>query len=210
MTTTPKTYTLLDSCGQPYRSTTPGLLGGHRRNKLYGRLDCPSALRALADGDTSPNGCISPMSRPRSRLDTDRALRWPLPDWLAELSRRAIADADPRSDAPGYRPDAALVNFYDQQARLGMHHDKDETINAPVVSFSVGDSCLFRFGNTSYRSQPYTDIQLQSGDVFVFSGPSRFAYRVVPKLFPDTAPDGCGITSGRLDITVSATGLPRC
>ncbi len=44
------TYTLSDARGRPYPSATPGRLGGHRRNKLYGRLDCPSALRAIADG----------------------------------------------------------------------------------------------------------------------------------------------------------------
>jgi len=50
MTIEAMTYTLLDARGRPYKSTTPGRLGGHRRNKLYGRLDCPSALRALAAG----------------------------------------------------------------------------------------------------------------------------------------------------------------
>ncbi|QIS13282.1 Ada metal-binding domain-containing protein [Nocardia arthritidis] len=43
-------YTLLDAAGRPYASATPGRLGGHRRAKIYGRLDCPSALRALARG----------------------------------------------------------------------------------------------------------------------------------------------------------------
>jgi methylphosphotriester-DNA--protein-cysteine methyltransferase len=32
------------------RSTVPGTLGGHRRTKVYGRLDCPSALRWIARG----------------------------------------------------------------------------------------------------------------------------------------------------------------
>jgi methylphosphotriester-DNA--protein-cysteine methyltransferase len=32
------------------RSPTPGTLGGHRRSRIYGRLDCPSALRAIAKG----------------------------------------------------------------------------------------------------------------------------------------------------------------
>ena len=27
-----------------------GVFGGHRRTKIYGRLDCPSALRAIANG----------------------------------------------------------------------------------------------------------------------------------------------------------------
>ncbi|MBN3453553.1 metal-binding protein [Mycobacterium sp. DSM 3803] len=43
-------YILIGADGRPYVSTTPGMLGGHRRSKLYGRLDCPAALRALAGG----------------------------------------------------------------------------------------------------------------------------------------------------------------
>ncbi|OMI35589.1 Ada metal-binding domain-containing protein [Streptomyces sparsogenes] len=45
-----RTYTLCGADGQPYQSPTPGALGGHRRGRLYGRLDCPSALRAIARG----------------------------------------------------------------------------------------------------------------------------------------------------------------
>ncbi|THA70121.1 metal-binding protein [Streptomyces sp. A0958] len=45
-----RTYTLCGTDGRPYRSQTPGTLGGHRRSRLYGRLDCPSALRAIARG----------------------------------------------------------------------------------------------------------------------------------------------------------------
>jgi DNA oxidative demethylase len=132
----------------------------------------------------------------------------PLPGWLADLARAALADAYQQADAADYRPDAALVNYYSPEARLGMHQDKDEIIDAPVVSFSVGDSCLFRFGNTDNRGRPYTDIRLASGDAFVFGAASRFSYHGVPKLFPATAPEGCGIAAGRLNITVRATGLP--
>ncbi|MBN6188279.1 metal-binding protein [Aneurinibacillus sp. BA2021] len=45
-----KTFTLLGADMRPYQSDTPGILGGYRRSKLYGRLDCPSALRAIAKG----------------------------------------------------------------------------------------------------------------------------------------------------------------
>jgi hypothetical protein len=44
------TYRLLDAGGRPYPSPTPGTLGGHRRSRIYGRLDCPSARRAVARG----------------------------------------------------------------------------------------------------------------------------------------------------------------
>jgi methylphosphotriester-DNA--protein-cysteine methyltransferase len=45
-----KTYALLGADGKPYPSTSKGQWGGHRRTKIYGRLDCPSALRAIARG----------------------------------------------------------------------------------------------------------------------------------------------------------------
>lgn len=48
--TAPKTYTLTGGGGRSYLSTTPGQWGGHRRSRIYGRLDCSSALRAIAAG----------------------------------------------------------------------------------------------------------------------------------------------------------------
>ena len=46
----PHTWTLLDAADRPYDSPAPGALGGHRRGRIYGRLDCPAALRAMARG----------------------------------------------------------------------------------------------------------------------------------------------------------------
>ena len=43
-------YRLVGPDGVVYESTTKGTLGGHRRSRIYGRLDCPGALRALARG----------------------------------------------------------------------------------------------------------------------------------------------------------------
>jgi AraC family transcriptional regulator of adaptative response / DNA-3-methyladenine glycosylase II len=43
-------YTLIGADGVPHRSATPGSLGGHRRNRGYGRLDCPAALSWIARG----------------------------------------------------------------------------------------------------------------------------------------------------------------
>src|ERR1700744_6048384 len=45
-----KRWTLLGADGKPYPSERPGTLGGHRRQRIYGRLDCPAALRAIARG----------------------------------------------------------------------------------------------------------------------------------------------------------------
>ena len=43
-------YTLIGPDGRPFDSKRPGTLGGHRRGRIYGRLDCPSALRAIVRG----------------------------------------------------------------------------------------------------------------------------------------------------------------
>ncbi|KUJ67611.1 DNA repair protein [Streptomyces albus subsp. albus] len=132
----------------------------------------------------------------------------PFPEWLARLGRRALVAAyqDPTA-GDGYAPDTALINFYDGEARLGMHQDKDERSGAPVVSLSLGDTCVFRFGNPETRTKPYTDIELASGDLFVFGGPSRLAYHGVPKVYPGTGDPGTGMAGGRLNITLRMTGL---
>lgn len=45
-----KKYKLIGADGKQYLSDTPGTFGGHRKLKIYGRLDCPSALRYIAKG----------------------------------------------------------------------------------------------------------------------------------------------------------------
>jgi hypothetical protein len=45
-----RTWTLIGADGRPYPSRAPGTLGGHRRHKIYGRLDCPGALGWIARG----------------------------------------------------------------------------------------------------------------------------------------------------------------
>lgn len=43
-------YRLIGAGGAPYMSATPGTLGGHRGARIYGRLDCTSARRAIDKG----------------------------------------------------------------------------------------------------------------------------------------------------------------
>jgi hypothetical protein len=45
-----KTYSLIGADGKRHENTAPGTLGGHKRNKGYGRLDCLIALRWIAKG----------------------------------------------------------------------------------------------------------------------------------------------------------------
>lgn len=45
-----KTYKLLDADGKQYKSVAKGTFGGHRKNKIYGTLDCKGAARWIAKG----------------------------------------------------------------------------------------------------------------------------------------------------------------
>jgi methylphosphotriester-DNA--protein-cysteine methyltransferase len=45
-----KSYTLIGADGKPFRSAEMGTIGGHRRSKIFGRLDCAAALRAITRG----------------------------------------------------------------------------------------------------------------------------------------------------------------
>lgn len=177
----------------------------------------PAAMRhtRLPNGSTMSvqTVCLgwhwTPYRYTRTAIDQDNAPVAPFPDWLADLGRAALVDAYGDVTAGDrYDPDAALINFYDEHAKLGMHQDKDEHSDAPVVSLSVGATCTFRFGNTEDRGVPYTDIELRSGDLFVFGGPARFAYHgVARKIQPGTADPATGLNSGRLNLTMRVTGL---
>ncbi len=134
----------------------------------------------------------------------------PFPGWLGEWARAAVDAAAEAAGEPRYGPgpctvryDVALVNFYGAGARMGMHRDSDEPSDAPVVSFSLGDTCVFRFGNTEGRGRPWRDVPLRSGDAFVFGGPARRAYHGVPRTEPGSAPPGLGLR-GRVNVTVRA------
>lgn len=124
---------------------------------------------------------------------------------LHDLAHRALQDTLPQYDR--FEPDVAIVNWYDSNAKLGMHQDRSESAivrnaGSPIISISLGNSCLFRFGNNQTKGAPYQDIELRSGDLFVFGDRDRMAYQVVLKIYPGTAPQALGIQQGRLNITL--------
>ncbi|MCY6383138.1 alpha-ketoglutarate-dependent dioxygenase AlkB family protein [Hoeflea prorocentri] len=105
-------------------------------------------------------------------------------------------------DVAGFEapPEACLINYYDESAKMGLHQDRDEKeFNAPVVSVSLGDDCLFRIGGTK-RGGPTQSIRLASGDVLVLGGASRLRYHGVDRIYPATSTllkDG-----GRVNLTL--------
>ena len=86
-----------------------------------------------------------------------------------------------------YPAEACLVNFYESSAKMGLHQDRDEEqFSSPVISMSLGDTCLFRVGGTS-RSDRTSSIKLQSGDAIILSGESRLCFHGVDRIYPDTS-----------------------
>lgn len=77
----------------------------------------------------------------------------------------------------------------------------------PIVCFSLGDSCLFRFGNGESRTGEHQDTELKSGEIFVIRGAARMAFYGVLKVYPQTAPPELGMRAGRLSITIRETGF---
>lgn len=45
-----KLYKLIGADGKSYESPAKGTIGGHRRDKIYGTLDCRGAARWIAKG----------------------------------------------------------------------------------------------------------------------------------------------------------------
>jgi alkylated DNA repair protein (DNA oxidative demethylase) len=105
---------------------------------------------------------------------------WPaMPDVLLEIWRTVSGVSK--------EPEACLVNFYDDDARMGLHQDRDEKdLETPVVSISLGDSCLFRVGGTE-RSGGTLSFKLSSGDIVVLGGEGRLAFHGVDKIYPKTS-----------------------
>jgi alkylated DNA repair protein (DNA oxidative demethylase) len=125
--------------------------------------------------------------------------------WVADISGYRYQPTHPDTGAPwppmpalllrawaelavGAPPaEACLINFYDAQARMGLHQDRDEEdLSAPVLSLSLGDACLFRVGGTT-RAAPTRSFRLQSGDALALAGPSRLAFHGVDRVIAGTS-----------------------
>lgn len=116
----------------------------------------------------------------------------PIPVPLLELWTAVANCATP--------PDTCLCNFYDSAARMGLHQDKDEADFAhPVVSISLGDSALYRYGGLK-RSDPTRSVLLESGDVLVMGGDARLRYHGIDRIRPGTST--LLSKGGRLNITL--------
>lgn len=108
---------------------------------------------------------------------------------------------------PETPPDACLVNFYDAQARMSLHQDRDEAdFGFPVLSVSLGDTAVFRLGGLK-RGDPTRSLRLASGDVCLLAGEARLIHHGVDRILPGSSrliPGG-----GRINLTLRRAAPAR-
>jgi DNA oxidative demethylase len=125
--------------------------------------------------------------------------------WVSDVNGYRYAPAHPETGRPWPRipaillgawqelgfyphpPEACLINFYGPAAKMGLHQDRDEQdFDVPVISLSLGDSCLFRVGGRR-RSDPTHSFRLHSGDAVILGGGARLAFHGVDRILPGTS-----------------------
>ncbi|XP_071688439.1 DNA N(6)-methyladenine demethylase ALKBH1D-like [Rutidosis leptorrhynchoides] len=150
----------------------------------------------------------------------DNAESHPIPEVFHDMVIKALQDSNayimnqvPEANVgalnPLMVPDICIVNFYSESGKLGFHQDEDESEMSlkkglPVVSFSIGDSAEFLYGET-WNPDDAEKVILESGDVLIFGGKSRHIFHGVSYILPDTAQtsliESTDMRPGRLNLT---------
>jgi alkylated DNA repair protein (DNA oxidative demethylase) len=89
---------------------------------------------------------------------------------------------------------------------MGMHQDRDEAeFAAPVVSLSLGETCVFRIGGTK-RGDASRTLRLSSGDAVVLGGEARLAFHGVDRIVAGTST--LLAEGGRINLTLRRVTVP--
>ncbi|RZF42024.1 hypothetical protein LSTR_LSTR003529, partial [Laodelphax striatellus] len=91
---------------------------------------------------------------------------------------------------------AAILNFYHADSTLSGHCDRSEpNMQAPLLSFSFGQSAIFLAGGRTLDEKP-SAVFIDNGDVMIMSAASRHVYHAVPRIvtsrWSPAAVGGCG------------------
>jgi alkylated DNA repair protein (DNA oxidative demethylase) len=167
------------------------------------RFNVPLRLRMLCLGE---HWSARDYGYHATRVDVDNLPCPPVPDALQTVARRALIEANYLAEQEIVPYELCIVNWYDEATgRLGDHVDNSESPESiasgyPIVSISLGASCIFRMGGLGKRD-PYAKHVLESGDLVVFGRSMRLAHHGVSKLLPGTTPADLGITNSRINLT---------
>jgi alkylated DNA repair protein (DNA oxidative demethylase) len=164
------------------------------------RMPGSGAAFSVEETNLGPLGWVSDKSGYRydAKHPVTRNPWPPIPETLVDLW----------SETTGYPapPECCLVNLYRAGARMGLHQDRDEKADAPVLSVSLGDDAIFRIGGETRRG-PTQSVKLASGDVLTFGGPARQAFHGIDRILAGSSaliPGG-----GRINLTLRRVTKPQ-
>ncbi|MFK7867571.1 MAG: alpha-ketoglutarate-dependent dioxygenase AlkB [Alphaproteobacteria bacterium] len=121
----------------------------------------------------------------------------PIPQMLVQLWQEITKRGDV--------PDCCLCNFYDPNAKMGLHQDRNEaSFDAPVFSLSLGDDAVFCYSPTRLKTQGGT-LRLSSGDGLLFGGKSRMIYHGIDHIDARTGASSLLNAPGRVNLTLRKT-----
>ncbi|KAH9577249.1 Alpha-ketoglutarate-dependent dioxygenase AlkB-like [Trypanosoma melophagium] len=167
---------------------------------------CRDAVLKYGDSRQHPNHLSTHASNPQQTKRYTPPMRWatlgfsynwtlktysreqysPFPYALKERIEKIVSLLkDKNSFEAAYEPQTSIVNYFPVGAMMMAHQDvSEESLQQPLISLSLGCSCVFLMGTASRDEAPYA-FWLRSGDIAVFSGPAREAYHAVPRIMDD-------------------------
>ncbi|TRD22639.1 alpha-ketoglutarate-dependent dioxygenase AlkB family protein [Palleronia caenipelagi] len=190
---------------------------------LIGALD-QQAQAALVE-DLRQVAAVAPFFQPETRRGGKLSVRMTSAGSVGWVSDRRGYRYDPRHPGGGewpaiptrlldlwveharseVLPDTCLVNYYGEDARMGLHQDRDEAdLTQPVLSVSLGDYALFRIGNVE-RGGPTESLWLRSGDIAILEGPARLIHHGIDKIRFGSS--GLLSRGGRINCTLRVAGI---
>ncbi|KAG1081807.1 hypothetical protein G6F42_022816 [Rhizopus arrhizus] len=123
--------------------------------------------------------------------------RYPFPADVSDLTKAVVTAVENighdgwinQYKGEDFKAEAGVINYYQYRDTLMGHVDRSEmNMEAPLVSLSLGQSCIYLIGGLTRETVP-VPLLLKSGDIVVMTGPCRKAFHGVPLIIENTLPD---------------------